>query len=718
MRRDLITAQTVANGESGWTLKDPLSLAYYHLREAEYVVLSMLDGTVSYRKLLDILCRRFPSERWSPENLKSFLSSLVQSGLVTSLAEGQGGRFAQQQKTAANRRRWGVFTNWMVIRWQGIDPEPLLKRTESWTGWLFRPATISAMSALIAFALILVAIRWESLIRRLPDAETLLGFGNLLPLVLVFVGIKFLHELGHVLACRHFGGECHELGIQLLMFVPLFYGDVTDAWMQSRRWPRIAISAAGIVVELVLAAIATMLWWCSVPGLLNSIFLNVMLVCSVNTLLFNGNPLLRYDGYYVLADLLGVPNLAMQSRQAVSSVCGRLLIGASDEELEVTSRRWWVLVGYGLASAVYRWFVLAAIVWFLHRVFATVGLSVLATGFSIVAVSGAVLTPLREFTQRFRSHWQDLAASRRRMVLGSAGFCGLLLAVMLIPVPYSVRGPFVVYPADSQPVFVTVPGRIESTVHVGQTVVAGDILGQITNDSLVLQLERQQNEVARLTLRLRHLETQRGSSESSSMRLPAARDVLASSQHRLEQLHTEAQRLRIISPVSGVVFPPPNITRPAPSEDALSEWFGTPLDGVNRGATVKEQTLLCYVGEKAKLDALILVGQDAIEFVRVGQRVALQFRSSPGRVCEGLVEEIATARSEALPREIVVSRLAASRGGSFASPSVDVVYEVRVRFPTDSATSLYSPGQARIRCGWLSLGSRLWRLLRHTFSAE
>ena len=284
MRRDLIAAQTVANGESGRTLKDPLSLAYYHLREAEYVVLSMLDGTVSYRKLLDILCRRFPGERWSVENLKSFLSSLVQSGLVTSLAGGQSARFAQQQKTAVRRRRWGLITNWMVIRWPGIDPEPLLKRTESWTRWLFRPATIFAVSALIAFALILVAIRWETLIRRLPDAETLLGFGNLLPLVLVFVGIKFLHELGHVLACRHFGGECHELGVQLLMFVPLFYGDVTDAWMQSRRWPRIAISAAGIVVELVLAAVATMLWWFSkaqIWGVISTLVMREMRKCRM-----------------------------------------------------------------------------------------------------------------------------------------------------------------------------------------------------------------------------------------------------------------------------------------------------------------------------------------------------------------------------------------------------------------------------------------------------
>lgn len=718
MRRDLIAQQVKARGESEWTLKDPLSLAYYHLRDPEFVVLSMLNGAVSYRQLLDVLSARFPGERWTAENLKRFLYSLVHAGLVTSLGGGQGARFAQQKKSNSLRRRWSWLTGWMSIRWQGIDPEPLLNRIDPWTRWLFHPGILAVMSGLILFALSLVAIRWELLIRRLPDAETMFGLGNLLPLVLVFVVIKLLHELGHVVTCRHFGGECHELGIQLLMFVPLFYGDVTDAWMQSRRWPRIAISSAGILVELVLASLAAVLWWCSTPGLLNSIFLNVMLVCSVNTLLFNGNPLLRYDGYYVLADLLRVPNLAMQSRQVVIAVCERWLFGVSDEDLETRSQRWWVLAVYGFASAVYRWFVLGAIVWFLHRIFSTVGLGVVASALSLIMVGGAVLAPLREVLQRARFLWTEQTVSRRRIVVGGAGLLGLLLALLLVPVPYSVRGPFVVYPADSQPVYVTVPGRIESIVRTGQRVTEGDIIGRLTNEELVLQLERQKNEVARLGLRLRYLETQRGSSETSSMRLPSARDALASASRRLEQLRSEVERLRILSPRSGVVLPPPNLPRPLTSEETLAEWTGTPLEEGNRGATVKEQTLLCYVGDTSRFDALVLVDQDAVEFVRVGNKVGLQFQSSPGSICTGIVEEVSTARSEALPREISVSRLGPIRWGRMSSSPADVTYEVRVRFVNEAWAQLFSPGRARINCGWLSIGTRLWRLMRNTFFAD
>lgn len=717
MRRDLI-AQAIAGGEdAGWTLKDPLSLAYFRLRAAEYAVFSLLDGKVTYGQLLESLKRKFPAESWSLENLKSFVGSLVQSGLVSSLRPGQGRLLSRQQERARQRARWGALTNVLAIRWHGIDPEPLLRRVEPWTRWFFRPTFITACACLIAWALLLVTLRWETLVRRLPDATELFGLGNLLPLVAAFLVIKVLHEFGHVLTCRHYGGECHELGIQVLMFMPLLYGDVTDAWMVSRRWPRIAISAAGIFVELVLASVATLLWWHSVPGLLNSVFLNVMLVCSFNTLLFNGNPLMRYDGYYVLADLLHLPNLAIQARQTVMSLCERWIVGVSDEEIELDSRRWWTLVAYGIASAIYRLFVTVGIVWFLYHFFGR-GLGLIATGLSVMLVAGAVLGPLREFAARIRQRNATKTLSPRRLRNGFA-VCGLLLAaLLLIPLPYSVSAPFVVFPGDAQPVFVTAQGRIESAVAAGTRVQAGQPIGELANHELLLQHERQTAEVARLTARLRTLEAQRGSNESAAIRLPATRDALASARDRLQQLTEEVQRLKLKSPADGTVLPPPNVARTPPTDEVLPDWTGTPLEATNRGATVREQTLFCYVGDPLRQDAVLLVDQNAIEFVRPGQSVRLQLLSAPGATRVGRVEEVASTRSETVPRELTVTHLAAVRQTSAGSTPAEVSYEVRVRLTDESATTLYSPGQARIACGTQSLASRLWRLLRHTFSTD
>ena len=722
MRRDVIALASAGGGDAGWTLKDPLSLAYFRLREAEYAVFSRLDGRRTYGEVLDALRRTFPAESWSLENLKAFIGSLVQSGLLTSLLPGQGRSIAKQREISSRRAQLGLLSNLLSFRWRGIDPEPLLLRVEPSIRWLFRPITLAACASLIVLAMLLVTLRWDTLVWRLPDATALFGLGNLVPLIVVFIGIKLLHEFGHVLTCRHFGGECHELGIQVLMFVPLFYGDVTDAWMVSRRWPRIVISAAGIFVELVLASVATLLWWSSVPGLLNSVFLNVMLVCSVNTLLFNGNPLLRYDGYYVLADWLHLPNLAMQARQTVMSLWVRIITGDSDDDVELNSQRWWALTIYGVLSAVYRLFVTVGIVWFLHHFFGR-GLGVFATAISMLLVFGAVVTPVRELVAKIRQRSKSPTSSPRRLRNGLAMCVLLLAAVLLIPLPHSVSAPFVVFPGDAQPVFVTVGGRIESAVPAGSRVRAGEPLGELVNHELSLQHEQRVAEVARLTARLKNLEAQRGNNESAAMRLPATRDELAGARRRLEQLTSEVQRLRLSSPLDGTVLPPPNVVRPRTAEDSLSDWHGTPLDVDNLGATVREQTLFCYVGDPARQDALLLVDQNAVEFVRPGQRVQLRFLSAPGELREGQVEEIASSRSEVVPRELTVAQLAPVRHTSAGSAPAEVSYEVRVRLLEETASqtfgaAFYSPGKARIACGTQSLAARFWRLLRNTFSAE
>ena len=207
MRRDVIALASAGGGEAGWTLKDPLSLAYFHLREAEFAVFSRLDGQRTYADVLEALRRQFPAEGWSLENLRAFVGSLVQSGLLTSLLPGQGRSIAKQREISSRRARLGLLSKLLSFRWRGIDPEPLLRRVEPSTRWLFSPVTLTVCVSLIALATLLVTLRWETLVRRLPDATALFGLGNLLPLVLVFIGIKLLHEFGHVLTCRHFGGE-------------------------------------------------------------------------------------------------------------------------------------------------------------------------------------------------------------------------------------------------------------------------------------------------------------------------------------------------------------------------------------------------------------------------------------------------------------------------------------------------------------------------------
>ena len=149
---------------------------------------------------------------------------------------------------------------------------------------------------------------------------------------------KVLHEFGHGLSCKHFGGECHEMGVMILVLTPCLYCNVSDSWMLPNKWHRAAIGAAGMYVEVVLASICTFIWWFTEPGLFNYLCLNVMFICSVSTVMFNANPLLRYDGYYILADILEIPNLRQKATHDPQPQAGAVVPGPGAARRSVPAR--------------------------------------------------------------------------------------------------------------------------------------------------------------------------------------------------------------------------------------------------------------------------------------------------------------------------------------------------------------------------------------------
>ena len=161
---------------------------------------------------------------------------------------------------------------------------------------------------------------------------------------------KILHEFGHGLSCKHFGGECHEIGVMFLVLTPCLYCNVSDSWMLPNRWHRAAIGAAGMYVELVLASICTFIWWFTEPGPLNYICLNVMFISSVSTVMFNANPLLRYDGYYILSDILEIPNLRQKASTILNRKLGKWCLGLEEpEDPFLPKRKQWLFATYTVA---------------------------------------------------------------------------------------------------------------------------------------------------------------------------------------------------------------------------------------------------------------------------------------------------------------------------------------------------------------------------------
>ena len=283
---------------------------------------------------------------------------------------------------------------------------------------MFSPAAAVVWLLLVISAGLLLAVELGTVQSRLPDFSAFFNVRAAWWFAVALIGTKALHELGHALMCRHFGASCREFGVMVLLFMPTFYCDVSDAWRLPSKWQRILVSAAGMLVELVVAAVATWLWWLSEPGSLNAICLRIMFLCSVSTLLFNANPLLRYDGYYMLSDWLEIPNLWQESRVLWRQWAWSWLTKTEWQPDPTIPRRLYpALMLYAALSAIYSLLLLGAMMWFCWRVLEPQGLGTLAIGLMLFTVSGMVVGPVYRAVSRWSRPTRGWGIQRGRAML-------------------------------------------------------------------------------------------------------------------------------------------------------------------------------------------------------------------------------------------------------------------------------------------------------------
>ena len=473
-----------------WAVKDPTSLKYFHLREEEYLILSMLDGRTSLEEVRSRCEAAFAPRTMSNEQLHGYLATLHRCGLVLAEAPGQGQQMLLRGREARRRRLQEAFAGVLAIRFRGINPAPLLDWLYPKAAWIFSPLVVAVALIMSLAALLLVAVEFDTFMARLPDLHAIVGASNLPLLVLALAVVKVLHELGHALACRRFGADCHEIGIILLVFTPSLYCNVSDSWMLDSKWRRIAISAAGIYVELILATVCTFVWWTSAPGILNSLCLNTMLICSLGTVILNGNPLLRYDGYYILSDLVEVPNLSAQAAAALRRLVARWCFGIALPGEPMPARRQALLAGYALASTVYRWIVVIAILMALRLIARPYHLEPLVALLAGVTLGGMLLQPVTALARMAREPALRRRTAPARVALTAALAVAAVTVVLLVPMPMRVDAPLVVDYRDAQRVYVTVGGTLEQFVPAGQPVKKGQTVAQLRDVDVELEVAR------------------------------------------------------------------------------------------------------------------------------------------------------------------------------------------------------------------------------------
>jgi putative peptide zinc metalloprotease protein len=725
MRPDLRARQHRYQGRVYWVVKDPVGLQYFRFEEEEFAILQMLDGESSLDEISDQFERDFPPQTIRIEELQQFIGMLHKSNLVITDAVGQGAQLKKRRDERVSKERWATLANILSIRFKGIDPERLLNFLLRYVDWFFSVPAMVCCILLALAALTLVTVQFDVFRSRLPEFHTFFDAQNWLWLGITLAVTKVLHEFGHGLSCKHFGGECHEMGVMMLVMTPCLYCNVSDSWMLPNRWHRAAIGAAGMYVELVLASICTFIWWFTEPGPLNYIALNVMFISSVSTVMFNANPLLRYDGYYILSDILEIPNL----RQKASTILNRKLrewcLGMEEPDDPFLPKRHQSLFAlYTVASAVYRWVVTLSILYFLNKVFEPYGLKVLGQLIALGAVYGLVVQPLVNVYKFFKIPGRLGKVIRWRMYTTIGLIAAAIAAVLFIPLPSHVYCGLEVQPRNAAPVYVEQPGLLEAVfVQPGDRVTKGQPLAQLRDVALEVAITDRAGQRDAYRAQLDSLERlSHGIDDASRAQIAEAREGLAAAEKQLAESERDRAKLQLVAPKSGTVLPPALV--PKQTADAqLPNWSGSPLKPENLGATLMVPTKFCEIGDPRWLEARLYVDQGDIELLAPGQKVEIMLHQSAGHVYVSSIEKVASKDLKMSP-----VHLSSLHGGELPTKMdesgtprpIGLIYEVTVPLPEDQLDLLRIGlvGRAKITTAPRTLGSRLYRYLSRTFNFE
>ncbi len=722
-RNDLSAKRQRYLGRSYWIVKDPVGLNYFRFQDEEYAILEMLDGQTSLDEIKDRFEAEFPPQKITLEELQQFLGQLHRSGLIVVGVPGQGRELRKRRDERRRQEILAAMTNILCIRFKGVDPERFLNWLYPKVRLLFHPVMFALYILLGASALGLVLVEFDVFRSKLPGFYQFFSPTNAVLLAITLGVTKVLHELSHGLTCKHFGGECHEIGIMILVLTPCMYCNVSDSWMLPSKWQRAMIGAAGIFVEVTLAAICTFIWWFTEPGLLHYLCLNVMFVSSVSTILFNANPLLRYDGYYILSDLVEIPNLRQKATSILSRKMGEWFLGIEPpDDPFLPQRNQAFFAMYTVAAVMYRWFILASILMFLYKVFEPYGLKVLGQAIAAMAIYGLLFQPLYKLGKFFYVPGRWHKVKKLRMFATLAGLAAIVAFFLFVPLPYSVLAPLETRALDAKTIWVEVPGQLKEVLKKpGDPVRRGEPVARISSFQLDLEIRRLEGQRDQYEQEVRNLERLEHEDERASAEIPETREFLRAVEKQLEEKRGDRERLVLRAPRDGVILPPPWVEKREAPSGRLVKWSGTPMKDYNRGCFLEAGSRFCLVGNPEKMEALLVIDQADIDFVLPGQDVEIKLDELPHDTFLGTIDKISEEEMEVSPK-----RLSAKSGGELSTETdpesgverpMSTSYQASV--PLANAHGLLRiglRGTAKVHVRPQTLGQRVWRLVISTFN--
>lgn len=544
------------NNGSGlcYLIEDLASKRFYTIGESEYRFLCLLDGRVTLGQAYDRYRESFSNENresipvsqqyGAPPPTKTLdfrkVVQLFEFLSAEKLVHAVNGRVCPRPEPENDSGSLIGNVNPMGFKLRLFDPDPVADKLAAKVGWLFGPLACAVWLLTVGWAFVLFLNHQSDLFEA---TRIVVQPENWIWLAVSWIGLKVIHEASHAVCCKVFGGTVGEAGVNFLLLLPMPYVDVSSSWRFDSRWHRIYVALAGIYAELLVASIFLLVWAFTDNPVLDNLSVQIILMASLTTVLFNANPLMRFDGYFVLSDLLKRPNLATNGARYQKAWVKRLLFGIPPRE---------DLGSFDLITRIYGWL---AAGW---RVMVAVGLifgaAHLFHGAGIVLAGLAVVfwyvRPALLFFKNSILTPGPYQASQARCFVSFCGVCCLVLLSTWTPWPLAPYGHGVVDFADQQIIRAPASGFIEKIrVTDGQHVTQGQVLAELTNSDLEYNLKSLKIDREIATLNARRLKRERKLAE-----FQAEKEKILQLEQQIEILAAQADKLQLVAPFDGFVL--------------------------------------------------------------------------------------------------------------------------------------------------------------------
>lgn len=684
------TVQRVIFRSRPWyVVQDQTGGRVYRLTTAAYALIAGMDGRTTVQTL------------WERANTSESRDACTQPEVVDLLTQLHAADLLQtdvapdsaESLDRYRRKRWDTIKQWLLnpmsLKLPLLNPDRLLTALSPYLRWCFGPIGALLWLGAVLPAMLLAAQHWTELTHNLSDR--VLSSSNLLVMLAVYPVVKLLHELGHGFAVKRWGGTVRELGLMFLIFAPVPYVEASSSAAFPSKYHRALVAAAGILVEVFLAALALYVWLLAEAGVVRALAYNVIIIGGVSTVLVNGNPLLRYDGYYILSDLIEIPNLAQRGQAWWTYLLDRYAFGSHDavKPDETRAEQRWLFIYTPLAWC-YRTFVTVSVMFIVAGKFFVFGVMMACwSAFSLIGM------PLRKGWQHLRTA-ASLQHCRTRAMRRTATAIGMLLVLLLgIPVPLYTPALGVVWLPDRSMLHARENGFFANwLVTPGQAVHDGQPIYRLSNLQLQADLAVNRAKYAQAEARYDAEQfTDPAKAAISRRQLQEAQEVLARTQQRVARLvGSAASNGRLIA--------------------------ATPQD--MPGRYYKQGDLVGYVLDRQALIVRTVVQQDDIDLVHERlTSVRLRLSDSLDRVYPSHVVRAFPGGVEELP----TAALGLNAGGTVPTQPNDPnglktlqrVFIVDLALPEGVTPMFGERVHVRFEHGTECLAKQGWRRLRQVF---